>query len=68
MEAEELIKYLKKCVDDLDLDYKSVITPIMYDPNVLQYDVCFIIMEKVEDGSIPRFKVNVKDITKRNFK
>ena len=68
MEAEELLKYLKKCVEEkMGDDVKALITPTMYDPTKMQYDVSFIIMEKVEGGTIPRFVVNVKDNTKRNF-
>jgi xylose isomerase len=68
MEAEELLKYLKKCVEEkMGDDVKALITPTMYDPTKMQYDVSFIIMEKVEGGTIPRFTVNVKDNTKRNF-
>jgi hypothetical protein len=68
MEAEELLIYLKKCVEEkLDDDSDVFITPIMYDPTQMQYDVSFIIMEKVEGGTIPRFTVNVKDRLKRNI-
>lgn len=68
MEAEELLKYLKKCTEDLLGDNaKVLITPTMYDPFEMQYDVSFIIMEKVEGGTIPRFTVKVKDNLKRNF-
>jgi len=62
MEAEELLKYLKKCVEDLDLDFEPIITPTMYDPTELQYDVSIIVMEKVEGGAIPRFSIRVKDL------
>jgi hypothetical protein len=69
MEAEELLKYLKKCVEEkLGADFEPIITPTMYDPTKMQYDVSFIIMEKLIGGTIPRFTVNVKDNTKRNFK
>jgi len=68
MEAEELLKYLKKCVEEkLGDDANVLITPIMYDPTQMQYDVSFIIMEKVEGGCMPRFTVNVKDRLKRNI-
>lgn len=62
MEAEELIKYLKKCCEELDGDYEPIITPTLYNPNDLQYDVSFIIMENVKGGTIPRFNINVKDL------
>lgn len=61
MEAEELIKYLKKCVENLNLGYEPIITPTIHNPNEQQYDVSFVIMEKVKKGRIPRFTVNVKD-------
>jgi len=70
MEAEELLRHFKKCAEDLLGDNADVhITPTMYNPTKMQYDVSFIIMEKVEGGTIPRFTVNVKDNTKnkRNF-
>ncbi len=68
MEAEELLKYLKKCTEDLFGDNAEVlITPTKYNPIKLQYDVSFIVMEKVEGGLIPRFTVNVKDNLKRKF-
>jgi xylose isomerase len=68
MEAEELLKYLKKCVEEkLGDDANVLITPTMYDPTQMQYDVSFIIMEKVEGGCMPRFTVNVKDRLKRNI-
>jgi hypothetical protein len=61
--AEELLKYFKLCIEDLQLDgFEPIITPTMYDPDQLQNDVTIIVMQKVEDGSIPRFKINVKDL------
>jgi hypothetical protein len=60
--AEELLIYLKNCVERLEDDAEAIITPTMYDPNQLQNDVTFIIMEKVKGGTIPRFKINVKDL------
>jgi hypothetical protein len=63
LNAEELLKYLKDCIEILeDDDYESIITPTMYDPTELQNDVTIIIMERVEGGTIPRFKINVKDL------
>jgi len=64
MEAEELIKYLKKCVDDLNLGYESIITPTTTDPTKHQYNVSFIVMEKALVGRRPKFMVNVKDLIK----
>ena len=61
--AEELLKYIKICIEDLDIErFESLITPTMYDPDQLQNDVTIMIMEKVEGGTIPRFKINVKDL------
>jgi len=64
MEAEDLIKYLKKCVDELDLGYEVIITPSKTDPRKQQYDVSFMVMEKAMVGRRPRFMVNVKDLIK----
>lgn len=64
MEAEELIKYLKKCVDDLNLGYESIITPTKTDPTKQQYDVSFIVMEKALVGRRPKFMINIKDLIK----
>lgn len=64
MEAEELIKYLKKCVDELDLGYEVLITPTKGDPTKQQFDVSFMIMEKALVGRRPKFMVNVKDLIK----
>lgn len=61
--AEELIKYLRDCIEILDeTDYEPIITPTMYDPDQLQNDVTIVVMQKVEGGTIPRFKINVKDL------
>jgi hypothetical protein len=61
--AEELLKYIKICFEDLQLDeFEPIITPTMYDPDQLQNDVTIIITEKVEGGIIPRFSINVKDL------
>lgn len=63
MNAEELLKYLKDCVEILEIkEFEPIITPTMYDPEQLQNDVTFVIMEKVEGGTIPRFRVDVKDL------
>lgn len=62
MNAEELLKYIEKCIENLDNIGEPIITPTMYDPTELQNDVTIIIMEKVEGGTIPRFKINVKDL------
>lgn len=63
MEAEELIKKIKIFVEEeLGSKYEALITPTMYDPNDLQFDVSFIVLEKVDGGMIPRFNVNLKDL------
>lgn len=63
MNAEELLKYLRKCVEDLNIkEFKVLITPTMYDPNELQNDVSIGILEEVKGGYIPRFTINVKDV------
>jgi len=63
LNAEELLKYFKLCIEDLQLDgFEPIITPTMYDPDQLQNDVTIIITEKVKGGLIPRFEINVKDL------
>jgi len=63
MNAEELLKYFKECIEKLDIqEFEPIITPTMYDPRELQHDVSIIVMEKVEGGAIPRFSINVKDL------
>ena len=67
MNAEELIIYLKECIKKLDessddLEFEPIITPTMYDPTELQNDVSMIIMEQVGDDTIPKFRVDVKDL------
>ena len=66
METEDLLKHIKKYVDDLELDFEPIITPIMYNPLKLQFDVSFIIMKKVKGGVIPKFKIIVKDLEEMN--
>lgn len=63
MEAEELLKKFKKYVEqELGSEYESIITPTMYDPHDLQYNVSFIVMQKIKNGMIPKFHINVKDL------
>ena len=63
MNAEELLIYLRKSIDALGIqEFEPIITPTMYDPEQLQNDVTIVIMEKIEGGTIPRFKINVKDL------
>ena len=52
MNAEEILLYLKKCIEDLDkssddLEFEPIILPTKGDPTELQNDVSIIIMEKV---------------------
>lgn len=62
MEAEELVQYLKKCCEVFGDEFEPIIIPTKGDPTQPQYDVSLIIMEKVKDGQMPRFKINVKDL------
>jgi len=63
MDAEELIKGIRSYIKSLEIDeLEPIITPTMYDPDQLQNDVTIMVMEKVEGGVIPRFKINVKDL------
>lgn len=64
MEAEELIKYLKKCCESeiIGDKFEPIIIPTKGDPTKQQYDVSIIIMEKVKEGRIPRFRIDVKDL------
>lgn len=62
MNAEELIIYLKDCVDKLEnSNVETYMLPTKGDPTEPQYNVSFIVMEKMGDGQLPRFTVNVKD-------
>ena len=61
--AEELIKGIRGYIESLEIDeLEPIITPTMYDPDQLQNDVTILVLQKVEGGSIPRFKINVKDL------
>ena len=63
MDAEKLIKGIRGYIKSLEIDeLEPIITPTMYDPEQLQNDVTIMVMEKVEGGTIPRFKINVKDL------
>lgn len=60
MEAEELLKYLKDCVDILEDDsIETHILPTKGDPTEIQNNVSFIVLEKVDGGMIPKLMVNV---------
>jgi len=61
MEAEELIKYLKKCCEVFGDEYEPIITPTKGDPRKKQNHGSIIMMEKVDSGRIPRFTINVND-------
>lgn len=64
MSAQELLTHIKEFVEGLEdiSDMEPIITPTMYDPKDIQHDVSIIIMEKVKGGTIPRYKINVKDL------
>ena len=62
MNAEELLKYFKNCVERLEDDAEAIILPTKGDPTKPQNRVSFIIMEKVKKGTIPRFVVHVEDL------
>ena len=60
MNAEEILIYLKECVDMLKDDkIETHILPTKEDPTELQNNVSFIIFEKVKGGMIPKLSVNV---------
>ena len=62
MNAEELLLNLKQYIETLDIDGEVIITPTIGDPTELQNDVTLLILENVEEGRIPRFSINVKDL------
>ena len=67
MNAEELIIYLKDCIEKLDkssddLEFEPIILPTTGDPTEIQNDVSLIIMEQVGDDTTPKFRVDVKDL------
>lgn len=55
MEAEELLNYLKECLEEFEL------TPTMYDRDKMQYKVTVGILEPHKDGVIRRFTIMVDD-------
>ena len=61
MEAEDLLKFFKVCIEKYSDNLEPIITPTKGDPTEKQTDVSFIIMEKVNEGQIPRFTVNIKE-------
>ena len=60
-----LIKEYLRSEPEFDQN-EMIVTPTKYDPTKLQYKVSFIVMEKVEGGSIPRFEITVNDLLNRN--
>ena len=63
MNAEELIIYIKDCINALNVEkYEPIITPTTGDPTELQNDVTIIVMERIGDYSFPKFEINVKDL------
>jgi len=66
MNAEELLKYFKGCVETLNdgeyFDNEVTILPTTGDPMAVQDKVSFIIMTKTDKGRIPKFIVHVEDL------
>ena len=61
--AEELIKYIRDCIEKLeDNEFEPIVTPTMYDPTELQNEVTIIVMEQVGDDTKPKFRIDVKDL------
>ena len=61
MEAEELLEYLKDCMEEFEL------TPTMYDRDKMQYKVTVGILEPYKDGVIKRFTITVDDHLPRQY-
>lgn len=63
MNAEELIIYIKDCINVAGYkNLEPIITPTTGDPKELQHDVTIIVMEQIGDDTIPRFRIDVKDL------
>ncbi len=61
MEAEELLDYLKDCLEEFDL------TPTMYDRNKMQYKPSVGILEEVDGGHVKRFTITIEDHKPRKY-
>ena len=44
-----------------DDSIETIMLPTKGDPTKPQYNVSFVVMEKIEAGQLPRFTVHVKD-------
>ena len=64
MEAKELLLIIRNHVDKLT---DSSTTPIMYDPDKMQYKVSFGTLENYKDGVIKRFVITVEDHLPRQY-
>lgn len=63
MNAEELIIYINDCIVALQIKgYEPIITATTGDPTELQNDVSLIIMEQIGNDTIPKFRIDVKDL------
>ena len=63
MEALDLLRVLIKEVENHYSEI-GITSPIMYDPDKLQYKVSFSIMERVDGGVRHSFMVTVDDLKK----
>lgn len=61
MNAEKLLLYLKKCIEK-NFDKFEAITLNIGNPTELQNNVSIIIMERIGDDTIPKFRIDVKDL------
>jgi hypothetical protein len=65
MNAEELLIFLKDCLESADDEKNEFhILPTTGDPTKPQPKVSFIVMKKVRGGRIPKFIVHVEDLEK----
>ena len=63
MKAEELLVFLKDCLEMADNDKNEFhILPTKGDPTNPQNRVSLIITEKKKKGTIPRFIIHVEDM------
>ena len=58
--AEDLLLYLKECVENIEEDPEVVVLPTTGDPTVEQHVVSFMVFEKQKDSRVPVFKVTVE--------
>ena len=63
MNAEELLIFLKDCLEMADDDNNEFhVLPTTGDPTKPQNKVSFIVMKNVKKGRIPKFIVHVEDL------